>query len=215
MLMVLSLTFLMQTSTVQIPSPMKNGEFPAGFCDDAVVTITVNPIDDPAVAVDDVYNTNEDTSFDGNVSDNDFEPEGEEITFALDGDVTNGTLVFNADGTFTYTPNAGFIGTDVFTYTACDPGSLCTTGTVTINVLPVNETPIAADDEYFVGEDDTLNDDVSTNDTDGDGDNLVVTLLSDVSNGTLILNADGTFTYTPDANFFGKPIHSRILLVIH
>ncbi|MBX7050476.1 MAG: tandem-95 repeat protein [Flavobacteriales bacterium] len=176
---------------------------PAGFCDEALVNINVLPIDDPAVASDDTYNTNEDTSFNGNVGDNDNEPDGESMSFTLDTDVTNGTLIFNSDGSFTYTPNAGYIGTDVFTYTVCDPGLLCTSATVTINVLPVNETPDAVNDDYVTDEDTTLNGDVTENDSDGDGDALTISIVSDVANGTLVLNADGTFTYTPDPNFNG------------
>jgi gliding motility-associated-like protein len=176
---------------------------PANFCDQAVVTITVNPVDDAAQANDDSYETVEGVSVDGDVSLNDVEPDGEDMTFNVTVGVSNGVLSFNADGTFTYLPNDGFVGTDSFTYTACDPGLLCTDATVTINVLSSNDSPVAVDDNYVLDEDGQLIDNVSTNDSDNDGDVLTYSLDTDVSNGTLVLNADGTFTYTPDANFNG------------
>jgi hypothetical protein len=50
----------------------------------------------------------------------------------------NGTVTINADGTVTYTPNEGFTGQDVFTYTVCDTAepANCQTGTVTVTVIP-------------------------------------------------------------------------------
>ncbi|MGH6927667.1 MAG: tandem-95 repeat protein, partial [Dongiaceae bacterium] len=72
----------------------------------------------------------------------------------------------------------------------------------------VNVGPTANDDKYSVGEDGVLSVPVATgvraNDTDPNGDPLTVSVVGDVSNGTLVLNANGSFTYTPDADFSGK-----------
>ncbi len=114
-----------------------------------------------------------------------------------------GTVVLNADGSFSYTPPAIEPASDTFTYTLTNPvGS--STATVTLNF---NEPPVATNDDYTVDEDGVLS--VATpgvldNDTDPDGDPLSAVLVTDVTNGTLTLNADGSFTYTPDANFFGS-----------
>lgn len=70
-------------------------------------------------------------------------------------DATNGTVVINSDGTFTYTPDPGYIGPDQFDYTVCDDNGLCDFGTVFINVIPVNGTPVAVDDVNSGEEDDT------------------------------------------------------------
>jgi large repetitive protein len=172
-------------------------------CDTGWVFITVNPIDDPVEAVDDTYSVDEDGVLNENVGSNDIDVDGDDLTFTLVTDVTNGTLVFNADGTFTYTPNPDFSGTDTFVYELCDQVGNCDEATVTITVVPVNDAPIAVDDEYTTDEDTVLNGDVGVNDSDTDSADLTFTLVTDATNGTVVLNADGTFTYTPDANFNG------------
>ncbi len=77
---------------------------------------------------------------------------------------------------------------------------------MTITVKPVNDAPVANDDFYTTDEDTVLTvtaPGVLANDYDVDGDNLTVTLKTDVSHGTLILNGDGSFVYTPDENWYG------------
>ncbi|MBW2209232.1 MAG: cadherin-like domain-containing protein, partial [Deltaproteobacteria bacterium] len=124
--------------------------------------------------------------------------------------VSNGTLNLNNDGSFDYTSVAGFDGTDNFTYEVTD-GEFTATATVTITVTaapPVNTPPTASDDAYSATSGVTLNvaaPGVLGNDTD---DGLLVpltvsTLVSDVSNGTLNLNNDGSFDYTSVAGFDG------------
>lgn len=120
----------------------------------------------------------------------------------------SGILVLNSNGTFTYTPNPNFNGTDSFVYQVCDNGSPveCSNATVFITVTPVNDTPLALDDSYSTPEDVTLNGTtVLINDTDPEGGILTVntTPLTNTTNGVLVLNANGTFTYTPNPNFNG------------
>ena len=118
----------------------------------------------------------------------------------------NGTLVLNNDGTFEYIPDANFFGTDTFTYQLEDPdGAMSAVATVTITVNEVNDAPVANDDNFSTNEDTSLIGNILANDSDIDDSvaDLVVTRLTDTANGTLTLNADGTFDYVPDADFFG------------
>ena len=115
----------------------------------------------------------------------------------------NGTLSpLNANGSFTYTPNAGFSGTDTFTYNDKDgSGTLSNTATVTINVNPqaVNDSYVTTTNAPLVvpAASGVLVNDLGT----GLVENSVVTAPS---NGTLSpLNANGSFTYTPNAGFSG------------
>jgi hypothetical protein len=78
--------------------------------------------------------------------------------------------------------------------------------TVMINVNPVNDLPVATNDEYVTDEDTALTiavPGVLGNDTDIDGDALSSILVSGPTNGTLTMNADGSFEYTPNADFNG------------
>ena len=115
-------------------------------------------------------------------------------------------MVLNSDGTFVYTPDTNFFGNDSFVYEVSDGNGGIAQATVNITVGSVNDGPVAADDTFVTTEDASLTDSVLGNDSDTDGDTLTVntTPVSDPANGTVVLNADGTFTYTPDANFFGS-----------
>ena len=166
------------------------------------VTITVDPVQD-LTGQDDTATVKEDEVLDGTVATNDSTTSGGKLVYEKASDPTNGTLIFNADGTYTYTPNANFNGTDSFTYTVKDPASgEESTQTVTITVDPVQDLT-GQDDTATVKEDEVLDGTVATNDSTTSGGKLVYEKASDPTNGTLIFNADGTYTYTPNENFNG------------
>jgi large repetitive protein len=101
------------------------------------VTITVTPVNDAPVAVDDAYATAFETELvvpAPGVLENDTDPDGDTLTVTLDTDVANGTLNLQPDGSFTYTPDAAFSGEDTFTYTASDGVLSSAPATVTITV---------------------------------------------------------------------------------
>ncbi|MDC7998777.1 Ig-like domain-containing protein, partial [Gilvibacter sediminis] len=179
------------------------------LCDTAVVTITIN--DDNGnitVANDDAYNTTPDTPVTGNVSDNDNDPEGDNQTVNTTpvSGPANGTLVLNADGSFEYTPNPGFEGTDQFVYSVCDDGTpvACDEATVYITVGGILNTTDAIDDINNTFQDTAVSGNVLTNDEDFEGDNQTVTGNTDPANGTVVVNPDGTYTYTPNPGYTGE-----------
>ncbi|MCR4410833.1 MAG: Ig-like domain-containing protein [Thermoguttaceae bacterium] len=87
---------------------------------------------------------------------NDHDVEGSPLTATLVGGPAHGMVTLNADGTFTYTPEPNFCGTDSFTYRANDGALDSDVTTATIEVKPVNDPPTAQDDRYQVDEDQTL-----------------------------------------------------------
>ena len=110
-------------------------------CDTAYVNIQVGNCDplsgnEAPTAVADETTTDEGTSVNINVLANDTDPEDDTLTVGSFTQPANGTVILNSDGSFTYTPNAGFTGVDVFTYQACDDENACSTTSVKVNVLP-------------------------------------------------------------------------------
>lgn len=101
-------------------------------------TSTVSGIvpNNPPVAVTDNYTTTRDVPVSGNVLTNDSDPENQPITVSttLIEQPAHGAVVQNTDGTFTYTPQAGFVGVDFYRYQVCDNQGACATGTVNITV---------------------------------------------------------------------------------
>ena len=181
-----------------------------GLCDTATVTIDVTPDNDAPDAVNDNFDVDEDMTLNiaaAGVLANDADVDGDALTAVQASDPSNGTLTLNADGSFSYTPAANFNGVDSFTYQANDGTVDSNIATVNITVHPVNDAPIAQNDQYDVDEDTVLNiaaPGVLFNDSDIEGDSLTAVKVSDPSNGALTLNPDGSFTYLPDFNFNGS-----------
>lgn len=175
----------------------------------ATVSITVEAVNDDPVTVDDEYTTQEDAPLvvaGPGVLANDRDVEGDVLSASLISGPDHGTLTLNPDGSFTYTPDVDFNGTDRFHYAAGDGTSGGIEATVTIRVLAVNDAPVAADDAFATSEDVPLSvvaRGVLENDGDIEGDDLSALLASAPSHGGLTLNADGSFTYTPDRDFHG------------
>ncbi len=138
---------------------------------------------------------------------NDYDPEGDTLTIDSWGVGANGSVGVDDDGSFSYTPEKGFSGTDSFTYRAADEdGGVTTTETVTIEVVPqTGSTPITSPDAATVVAGETLSDATSVlrNDYHPAGDALSVGAYTTPTNGSLSLQTDGTFTYTPDPGFVG------------
>ncbi|HWM42288.1 MAG TPA: Ig-like domain-containing protein, partial [Burkholderiales bacterium] len=175
-----------------------------GGTNTATVTITVEAVNDPVLAVDDGATTAEDTAVSVPVVANDEDADGDALFVTDVGLAANGTVTFSG-GAVIYTPNANFHGTDTFEYTVSD-GEDIDTGLVTVTVTPVNDAPVAVDDMATTDEDVAATIAVLANDQDVDGDGLIVGSVTQGTNGTVTINADGTVRYTPNAGFFGTDL---------
>ena len=129
------------------------------------------------------------------------------VSLATNGGPQHGALTLNADGSFTYTPDAGFAGTDSFTYVASD--SLIAGSPTKVTLTVAARAPGAAADTYAAAGDVATTvgaaHGVLANDVDNNGLGLTATLAQngDPQHGTLTLNADGSFIYTPTKGYVG------------
>lgn len=168
----------------------------------STVTVTVEGRNDPPVAVDDGYAATGGVAT-GDVTDNDSDPDSAILTVTPTVLPSNGTLEIAPDGTFTYTANQGFSGTDGFAYLIEDEQGGQDEAVVVISVSAFNTAPMAVDDSGAVAEGGTLMGNVIANDSDPEDDPLTATLLTGPANGTAGIAANGDYTYTPDAGFSG------------
>ena len=175
-------------------------------CDTATVTITVEAVNDAPKARNDSATTDEDTPVNIDVLNNDSDPDNDPLTITSNTQPSNGTVTCTATAC-TYTPNENFNGGDSFTYTISDGNDATDTATVTVTVTAANDDPVARNEAYETNEDTTLTVEapgVLENDTDVDGDSLTAAVVTEPQNGTLDLDPDGSFTYTPNENFNGE-----------
>ena len=182
----------------------------------AVVSITVTSINDAPVAVDDSYATNEDTNLviaASGLLANDLDADSVTLTSLLVSGPSHGSVTLNADGSFTYMPSANFNGADSFTYKANDGLLDSNVATVSLTVTAVNDTPVASNDSYTTNQGTPLNvaaPGVLQNDLDADGNALTATNVTAPAHGTVVLNANGSFTYTPTAGYSGLDTFSYL-----
>src|SRR5207302_1501826 len=175
----------------------------------ATVALTISPVNDAPTAAADAYTIAEDQSLTiaaPGVLGNDADVEGASLSAVLVSGPVHGTLNWHADGSFTYTPSANYNGSDSFTYKTNDGSLDSNVASVTLTITPVNDAPVASNDSYTTAEDMPLTvaaAGVLGNDADVEGTALTAILVSGPSHGTLTLHSNGSFTYTPQANYNG------------
>lgn len=154
------------------------------------------------VAVDDAFQTQEDTPLTANVATNDIRGDGTQI-WTLISTVSYGILKFNPSGTFTYEPGFNYYGTDSFVYSLCDKDNECSQATVTIAIISVNDPPVlAAIGNRSVCQGSMLSFSVTASDPDIPANTLSFSLIGAPS-GAVIDASTGGFTWTPDVTQSG------------
>ena len=169
----------------------------------------------PPISVNDEYEVNEGASLvvdaENGVLNNDFDDDhaNSELIISVERTAEHGTFSFSdgGDGSFSYEPNENFNGLDSFLYRLTDPDGNSTTGFVAITVIPQNDPPVAVGEQYVVARDLTINIagglGLLRNDLDIDGDTLEVSSNTQPGSGSVIVEPDGAFVYTPGEGFVG------------
>lgn len=179
--------------------------YQGGSGNDVVLTRTTPP----PIATNDSYNVGFNTPLTINapgVLGNDTDPAGLAMTAQKVTDPSKGVVTLNGNGSFTYTPNTGSFGPDSFTYQVVDTANH-TSNIATVTFTIANPPPIANNDNYFVVFNTPLTVNAATgvlsNDTDPLGFTMTAVKLTNPAKGTVTLNANGSFTYTPNTGTFG------------
>jgi large repetitive protein len=181
------------------------------LCASATVSVVVDPLPDPPVAVDDTATVAEDGAVTIDLAFNDADPDGDLLpaTVTIVSGPSLGTATVNGDGTLTYSPDPDLFGTDSLIYEICDgtsPTPLCAQASLDLTITPAADLPVALDDTASVPEDGSVTIDVLANDgdVDGDLDPTTVVVTSPPANGTVVVDPDtGDITYLPTADWSG------------
>ena len=157
--------------------------------------ICLNNASHVPIACDDAATLDEDTAATGNVLTNDSTDGTAIARIETLSEPAHGTLTLENDGSFTYMPEADYYGTDSFSYRLVDEqGRVSNTATVTLTVRPVNDAPVAVNLSGELDEDQTLRIDLLASAMDVDGDVLTTQIVAGPAHGSLVANADGSFT---------------------
>lgn len=177
--------------------------------------VVVDPLNQGPDGQDDVINTVQDVAVSGTVASNDVDADGDALTFYVEQGPQHGSIEFSTDGSYTYTPDPGFSGTDGFTYEVTDGRGGIDIVEVCVNIEQADDCVVdvapnndveAVDDEFSTDRNQSVDGNVLVNDVDPDGDSLTTSAMTDVltsSGGLVSLHEDGSFVYVPADGFTG------------
>ncbi len=181
-----------------------------GGSSSATVTVSVNPPNDPPVAVADNAVATEDvpvTILASALLSNDSDPDSDPLTLLSVQNAVSGTASLDLNGDVLFTPDADFNGFATFDYTIGDGNGGTASATVTVDVASVNDDPVAVADNAATTKDVSVTILASTllsNDSDADLDTLTLTSVQNAVNGTASLDVNGDVLFTPGAGFDGQ-----------
>lgn len=184
-----------------------DGQGLANSTDTGVITISVDPVDDAPVADDQSVSTPEDTSKTVNLGPT-TDVDAESITYSVPPALQPAHGSVSVTGTSaTYTPDLDFNNTyipgpDTFQYEATD-GNSVSTGTITVDVTPVNDAPVADDQSLSTDEDTLLPITLTASDVDNAQSELGFTVIAGPNHGTLDTTTGPGISYTPDHDYNG------------
>ncbi|MCF7484910.1 tandem-95 repeat protein [Vibrio sp. A2-1] len=181
-----------------------------GATEPTTAGITVLEVNDPPIAGSTSYSVNEDeviTISSEQLLANASDIEGEVAIDSVNYTGADGIFTDNGNGTFSFAPNANFDGDVSLDVVVTDEDGATVATSASIDVLPINDPPVSGDLAYSIDEDGSIiltQEQLLSQASDVDGDDLTASNLSAGDNATVVDNGDGTFTVTPDADFNGN-----------
>ncbi len=188
---------LNQNGTANITIKVKDEE---GAISSKTFMVTVSPVNDVPVADNITVNATEDTNADGTLSGTDID--SSTLTYGKASKPAHGSVTVNSDGTFRYTPDKDYYGDDFFIYFISDEVADSKPATVTIHIAGVNDDPSADSLNFTLDEDSLIKGKLTGKDA--EGNNLTFSKVSDPINGSVMIDSNGKFTYTPTENYYGS-----------
>ena len=176
---------------------------PGGLRSSDSVVLEVRANYDPPVAREDFAITLEDTPIEIDSVANDTDPDGDPLTISTVSKPRVGTVKRTPLGKLIYTPAADFNGNDKFSYIINDGKGGVAIGVVRVEIVPVNDNPVAVADRVITSEDTPVRIDALANDRDPDGDTMSLVEFTQPANGSVSAHPGGGFLYTPKPDFFG------------
>ncbi len=170
----------------------------------ATITLTVNAVNDAPTLADQALMLDEDGSLTLRPLTAAQDIDGDPLSARIIAGPQHGSLTANTDGAWTYAPDANYYGTDSYTYVVNDGTADSNIATVNLTITPVNDAPELLDQTLSANEDRALTGKLLASATDIDGDTLSATVITKPAHGQLTINPDGSFTYTPEANWSGE-----------
>ena len=177
----------------------------------ATVSVTINPVNDLPMALNDIVTTNEEVAVEVNVLLNDTDIDGDTLVITS-ATAAHGSSVINAEQSLViYTPELDYTGTDTINYTLLDGDGGVASATVSVTINPVNDLPMALNDIVTTNEEVAVEVNVLLNDTDIDGDTLVITSAT-AAHGSSVINAEQSLViYTPELDYTGPDIITYVI----
>jgi len=178
----------------------------------ADVNVNIEGENDAPVAKDDSVDTNINTTVTIDVLENDSDTDGDTITIKSVTQPQNGETTID-NGKVKYTPNDNYTGSDTFSYTIKDENGAEDSAIVTVTVNEEeNSAPVAKDDgTYYIPKNTTKELDVLSNDSDADGDSLIIKSVTAPSHGTATITESGLIEYTPNKDYSGSDVFTYIV----
>jgi VCBS repeat-containing protein len=168
----------------------------------AIVNLTITPVNDAPVIARRTVTLDEDTQAILDLLAGASDVDGDALSVNITAAPQHGTLTQNTDGTWTYVPEANWSGADVVDYEVSD-GTVSTATRLTFVINAVNDAPVLADQMLAGNEDTTISGNLLATATDVDSSNLGTAIVAGPQHGQLSVGVDGSFTYTPEANYNG------------
>ncbi|WP_168921806.1 tandem-95 repeat protein [Polaromonas vacuolata] len=169
----------------------------------STVNLVISPVNDAPVAADLSLRTAEDTPVVIELLATDIDSDASSVAYRIQTQPQHGTLTLNPDGSYSYLANTDFNGSDSFTYQVGDGELDSNLATVFITVTPVNDAPSLGEQTLATLEDNVLTGTLLASAADADSTVLTAAIVAGPQHGTLTVNADGSFSFAADANYFG------------